>query len=87
MSLTHYQRNKEWRKNNSSTWQKSKKRYYDKSRKIAYNSMQGWTLKDIDIIMSKNDTDNNIARKIGRSVKAIQTMRYRIKKFTTEELY
>lgn len=75
-----YKKNKRWRKNNSSTWQKSKKRYYDKSRKEAYNYKQEWTVEDIDMIMGREDTDSNIAELIGRSVKAIQVKRVRIRR-------
>ena len=79
MALTHYEINKKWRKKNNNIWQKGKKRYYDKSIKTAYNEKQEWTIKDINLIMIRKDTDSNLSKQIGRSVKAIQIKRSRIK--------
>jgi len=78
--MSGYKATKKWRKNNPLIWKKGKKRYYDKSRKEAYNYRQCWTINDIDIIIERKDTDSDIAKLIGRSVKAIQSKRARIKK-------
>ena len=75
-----YEINKKWRKRHPSTWQKGKSRYYKKSEEKAHNGRQRWTINDIGLITNKNGrTDTEIATSIGRSVRAIQAMRNRLK--------
>ena len=57
---------------------KEKKRYYDKTIKTSFNKYQKWTIEQINIILKHKDTDSNIARQIGKSVKAIQIKRGRM---------
>ena len=79
MTLTHYEINKRWRKKNNNIWQIQKKRYYDKTVKTSSNRYQRWTQEQIDIILKHKDTDTNMAKQIGKSVKAIQVKRGRTK--------
>ena len=77
---TNYETNKKWRKKHPSAWKKSQARYYKKSESTAHNSCQRWTIHSIKLIMHKEGkTDSEIAILIGRSVKAIQIMRVRLK--------
>ena len=78
MTLTHYEINKRWRKKHNDIWQIQKKRYYDKTIKTSFNKYQKWTQEQIDIILKHKNTDTNIARQIGKSVKAIQIKRGRM---------
>ena len=75
-----YEVTKKWRKKHPSAWRESKSRYYKKSEVKAHNGWQRWTIHDINLITNKNGkTDTEIATSIGRSVKAIQVMRVRLK--------
>lgn len=76
-----YKNNKACRKRNNSTWQKGKKRYYKQFEKNAHNSHQRYTIKEDDMITDKKYSDRVIAKKIGRSVKAIQIRRVRLNNF------
>lgn len=79
-TMTGYEINKKWRKKHNSTWQKGKARYYKKSEATAHNKQQRWTIHDITLITNKGGkTDSEIAILIGRSVRAIQVMRVRLK--------
>jgi len=79
MTTAHYEINKRWRKKNNNIWQIQKKRYYDKTVKTSSNRYQRWTLEQIGIILNHKNTDTNIAKQIGKSVKAIQIKRGRTK--------
>lgn len=80
MALTKYERNKRWRKNRSVVWNSSKRRYHRKSRLTAFNARQSWTVKDCNQVLSSNYMDSQLAILIGRSVKAIQLQRIKLKK-------
>lgn len=86
MTLTKYERNKKWRKNKPKIWKKIKDRYYKKSEATAFNSKQLWTIYDCNLILMMSFSDSKIARMIGRSVKAIQVQRTRLKKKIRKEL-
>lgn len=79
MALTQYERNKRWRKNKPEIWNASKHRYYRKSRLTAFNARQQWTLKDCILVIKHHYPDCQTALAIGRSVKAIQVQRVRLK--------
>ena len=55
-----------------------KRRYYGKTSK-SENYHQRWTLKEIEIVLKHEFTDNEISKMIGRSVASIQTCRNRYK--------
>lgn len=74
-----YAQNKLWRKRNAATWQAGKQRYYRQFEAAAYNRYQSWTVEELELIMDKKYSDRDIAAKIGRSVKAIQVKRTRLK--------
>lgn len=80
MALTHYERNKKWRKNKPGVWNAMKNRYFKRSELTAFNKKQLWTIEDCVRVMSHDCTDNQLAVQIGRSVKAIQVQRVRLKK-------
>lgn len=56
-----------------------KHRYYGKTQNAA-NRCMSWTENELDAIMRKEKTDMEISAEIGRSVKAIQVMRCKMKK-------
>ena len=56
-----------------------KHRYYGKTQNAA-NRCMSWTESELDAIMRKEKTDMEISAEIGRSVKAIQVMRCKMKK-------
>lgn len=74
-----YAHNKTWRKRNPVTWQAGKTRYYKQFEPGAHNSHQRYTTREDDMILSKKYPDRVIAKKIKRSVKAIQVRRSRLK--------
>ena len=76
-----YKNNKAWRKRNNATWQKEKRKYYKQFEVGASNSHQRYTIREEDMIINKKYPDRVIARKIGRSIKAIQVRRARLNNF------
>lgn len=80
MSLTRYERNKRWRKNKPEVWRAVKQRYYKRSELTATNARQSWTIGDCTLVMLHNRTDSQLAILIGRSVRAIQMQRIRLKR-------
>lgn len=74
-----YEYNKKWRKENPHKWKMMKLKYYNQFNKGAHNKYQRWTIRDINLVMKKKDLDRNMAKQIGRSVRAIQSMRMRLK--------
>lgn len=75
-----YAQNKLWRKRHPSVWQAGKQRYYRQFEAAAYNRYQSWTVEELELIMGKKYSDREIAAKIGRSVRAIQVKRTRLRK-------
>jgi len=68
---------KKWKKRNPKKHQKHKWTYYEKSQK-ARNRGLGWTLFEADYLFVTNLTDEQISEIIGRSVSAIQDMRWKV---------
>ena len=75
-----YAHNKTWRKRNPATWQAGKQRYYKQFEASAHNSYQRCTTREDNMIINKVYPDRVIAGKIKRTVKAIQSRRFRLKK-------
>ncbi len=75
-----YAANKKWRLRYPDRRNSQKKRYYKKTAVGAKNSRIKWTTKEIDsIIASNKPRDTVLAKKLGRSVEAIQVKRSKIK--------
>ena len=77
--MSSYEKNKRWRKRNPETWQTSKSRYYKQFEADAFNAYQRYATREDNMIISKKYPDRIIAKKIKRSVKAIQIRRLRLK--------
>ena len=75
-----YAHNKAWRKRNPAIWQAGKQRYYKQFEASAHNGHQRYTIWEDDMILNKVYPDRVIAKKILRSVKAIQIRRLKLKK-------
>ena len=75
-----YTYNKAWRKRNPAIWRTGKQRYYKQFEAGAHNSHQRYTIREDDMIINKKYPDRVIAVKIGRSVKAIQIRRVKLKR-------
>ena len=60
------------------TKREQEKRYYGKTQD-ALNSRKYWTSREIKMIMAKNMSDRELSQILGRSMKAIQVKRYKIK--------
>lgn len=56
-----------------------RKRYYAKT-KPAKNHNKYWDETEVIEVLIRNGSDEEIARKIGRSTQAVQSMRHKIKK-------
>lgn len=80
-----YAHNKAWRKRNPAIWQACKQRYYKQFEAGAHNSHQRYTIWEDNLIINKKYLDRVIAKKILRSVKAIQIRRLRLKKEINNE--
>ena len=74
-----YKNSKNWRKKHPSEWQLMKQRYYKQFEANAINKKQRWTVDDINLVLKKVVSDRCLARWLGRSVKAIQCLRVRMK--------
>lgn len=75
-----YPYNKKWRKSNPSVWRRQKQRYYDQHGQGRHNG-QDWSDKEKQLVMSPNSPgDVILAKRLGRSVRAIQIKRCRLKK-------
>lgn len=60
------------------TKREQEKRYYGKTQDVL-NSRKYWTPREIKMIMAKNMSDRELSQILGRSMKAIQVKRYKIK--------
>ena len=78
--MSSYANNKAWRKRNPKCRQEGKQRYYKQFEDGAFNKKKRWLKFEMDMIIDKEYSDRIIAGKIGRSVKAIQMKRLRVKK-------
>jgi len=75
-----YKHNKQWRKKHPEAWKAVKKKYYDQFIPNAYNQYLQWEDKELNFILDRKFSDRIISKKIGRSVKAIQVKRSRLKR-------
>ncbi len=74
-----YACNKRWRKRFPEKRKEERNRYYNKTSTGNSKSFQRWSQKDDIIVMTSSLTDPQIHSKIGRSVRAIQVRRCKIK--------
>ena len=74
-AMTGYELNKRWRLKHPETRYAGKQRYYDKT-KDAVNSRSRYTEEEKEMILDHEIPDSQLAEKLGRSVKAIQEMKY-----------
>jgi hypothetical protein len=74
---TNYKYNKTWRQKNPEKRHQGKKRYYDKTA-FAENHMKSWSKHELKVLINRTGTDTALAKKLGRSVRAIQAKRHRI---------
>lgn len=85
--MGNYKHNKAWRKRNPDIWQKGKQRYYQQFEAGAYNGKQRWPISDGNLVLQKNTSDRDLARILGRTVKAIQMYRVKLRKnFKNEKI-
>lgn len=56
------------------------KRYYARTSGSAHNSREQWTEKEIKMILAREVSDTELAKVLGRSVRAIQVQRCKLKK-------
>ena len=75
--MTKYQ--KKYKENHPEKVYKSKRKYYKKTA-FAVNHKQRFTDEEIQLIKDHTLTDTEIAKKIGRSVNAIQIKRSRLQR-------
>jgi hypothetical protein len=75
-----YQYNKTWRNGHRDVYQDGKKRYYARGRVFAKNGGRIWKSEDECLIVAPNrPCDREIARRIGRSIDAIQVHRVAVR--------
>jgi hypothetical protein len=76
-----YADNKRWRKRNPKKRYLQEIRYYQRSNQNPPSSRDRWTGSDMTIIIASNrPCDRVLARKLGRSMQAIQVKRCRVRK-------
>ena len=75
-----YKHNKALRKRHPEKWKESKRRYYSKSKWSARRAGEKWSYHETQLIIASNrPPDSVLARKLGRSIKAILARRIRWK--------
>ena len=76
-----YQYNKKWRNQNRTVFNKGKNRNYQKGAANQENSRTDWTTAENDRITDPNrPQDRVLAHELGRTVRAIQIQRCRLKR-------
>lgn len=78
MRKTGYEYNKTWRKKHPDEWQQEKKRYYNQFT-YAPNSREPFTDEEIEMILAHNMPDRELSKKLGRTIRAIQVTRSKLK--------
>ena len=71
---------KKFRSRNPKKRNKYRKENYDKGAKYNYCSHRGYLKQEEELILKSKETDRELAKLIGRSVKAIQAKRAKMKK-------
>ena len=74
----HYESNKRWRYRNPALRHAATKRYYQKTQN-AVNGGHRYTDKEIKMIVEHKIPDSQLSKEIGRSVGAIQKLRYKLR--------
>ena len=67
-----------WRRANPEKWNEMKKRNYAKGRRFARGNYRPWLETEIELIFDMSYRDIDLAKKLKRSVQAIQIKRCRI---------
>ena len=78
--MGHYQSNKRWRQKNPHLWQQQKSRNYDRGAQDDRSSGLSYTPQQDRLILNFKGTDRQLAKKMGRTVRAIQIRRSRLRK-------
>ena len=74
-----YEANKRWRQAHPEVWQASKSRYYAKSEEGAIHKNRRWTQVELRELMAHSILDKDLAKKLGRSVRALQVQRAKVR--------
>lgn len=82
MENKHYESNKKWRSNNKEKRSAQRKRYYNKT-SFSEKSHKPWDEEEIEMVMEHAISDSELAKKICRSVQAIQLVRCRYRNMVT----
>lgn len=77
---TPYEYQKKYRKSHPEVRRRNRKKNYEQSLEGARNSKELWTQHEDAAVLAHEITDRELAKKIGRSVQAIQIRRARLKK-------
>ena len=64
---------------------RSKNKYYSKSEEKACRSREIWTEEEKALVLAHECTDRELAEQLGRSVRAIQVQRHKLKVAMGEE--
>ena len=73
-----YKHNKAWRFRHPDRRKKDKYNYYRKTQN-AINGGDAWTMDDIKKVLDHEITDSELSKELGRSVGAIQKIRWKYK--------
>ena len=68
-----------WRKSHKAAWNKQKQRYYARGATDTRNYKKQWTKEEDNVILAREMPDRILAKKLGRSVQAIQVRRSKLK--------
>lgn len=71
-----YKYNKKYKETHPNARYEERKRYYNKTA-FSENGYSRWSFDEIELVMKHEMTDSELSAKLGRSVAAIQHMRYR----------
>lgn len=75
-----YKSNKEWRKRHPDRRASQRSKYYARMKKWDVRSRMPWSAEDEEIIIEHVAPDRELAKTLGRSVRAIQVRRAQIKR-------
>jgi len=77
----HYLSNKNWRNKNRKLFNAGKRRNYRRGETNRQNSGEPWTINECNLLTDLNrPSDRALAQELGRTVRAIQIQRSKLKK-------
>ena len=81
-----YEKTKQWKKRNPEMVSKQLTRYYAQADETATNTKAKWTADEDRDVLAQATSDPVLARKLGRTIRAVQHRRHVLRKKSFEEM-